>query len=288
MSSVRPIVVDGAGEWLRGKRCAVVGLGVSSQSSGLVNPLPVASKLIELIENVGGEVVSIVDSVSPFNSVGELDKAFVGIDVLFLVGHFVSFSHGDREKAWRMNLNAAQSVYLAAEMAGVKRIVTHGSILSLGHNPDGSPVDISSPYLSDNRRTECEKSLYRAEMEAWKMSECGFPVTVVCSGFLTDDSFINLGLTADDINQNAHLFSSPETVANALIAASNDNLIGRRLICSGLSQGCDLSVSSEAIKMRKDNALLRLLCRDRRSLALRVLRRLGTYISDFPVSTDLN
>lgn len=281
---MRPFVVDGAGEWLRGKRCAVVGIGASSPAGESLNPNCLAAKLIESVKNVGSEVVAILDPVSPFNSAGELDEAFTGVDVLFLVGQLISFLRDDRLNVWRMNVDAARAVYLAAEQAGVKRIVTHGSILSLGHNQDGSPVDVSSPYLSDNKRSECEKSLFRAEMEAWQMSERGFDVSVVCSGLLVDDSIGNLGLNADDINQKPHLFSSSDDLVSALIAVSADDYIGRRLICTGLSQGKPLP--EELVLPSPDNVLLRLLGRDRRSWTLRALSRLGTYVSDFPVAAD--
>lgn len=277
-------MLDGAGEWLRGKRCAVVGIGVSSPAGESHNPNCLAAKLIESVKKVGSEVVAILDSVSPFNSAGELDEAFAGVDVLFLVGQLISFRRDDRLNVWRMNVDAARAVYLAAEQAGVKRIVAHGSILSLGHNQDGSPVDVSSPYLSDNKRSECEKSLFRAEMEAWQMSERGFDVSVVCSGLLVDDSIGNLGLIADDINQKHHLFSSSDDLVSALIAVSADDYIGRRLICTGLSQGKLLP--EEFVHPSPDNVLLRLLGRDRRSRTLRALSRLGTYVSDFPVAAD--
>lgn len=284
VSSVRPVVVDGAGEWLRGKRCAVVGIGVQSLAGESLNPDCLAAKLIESVKKVGSEVVTILDHVSPFNSAGELDVAFAGVDVLFLVGQFISFRRDDRRNVWRMNVDATRAVYLAAEQAGVKRIVAHGSILSLGHNQDGSPVDVSSPYLSDDRRTECEKALFRAEMEAWQMSERGFDVSVVCSGLIVDDSMINLGLNANDINKKPHLFSSSDELVSALIAASADGYIGRRLICAGLSQGKPLP--EELVLPSPDNVLLRLLGRDRRSRTLRALSRLGTYVSDFPVTAD--
>lgn len=283
VSSVRP-VVDGAGEWLRGKRCAVVVIGVSSTARESLNPNCLAAKLIESVKKVGSEVVAIFDQVSPFNSVGELDVAFAGVDVLFLVGQFISFCRDDRRNVWRMNVDATRAVYFAAEQAGVKRIVAHGSILSLGHNQDGSPVDVSSPYLSDNRRTECEKALFRAEMEAWQMYERGIDVSVVCSGLIVDDSMINLGLNANDINQKPHLFSSSEELVSALITVSADDYIGRRLICTGLSQGKPLP--EELVLPSPDNVLLRLLGRDRRSRTLRALSRLGTYVSDFPVTAD--
>ncbi len=283
VSSVRP-VVDGAGEWLRGKRCAVVVIGVSSTARESLNPNCLAAKLIESVKKVGSEVVAIFDQVSPFNSVGELDVAFAGVDVLFLVGQFISFCRDDRRNVWRMNVDATRAVYFAAEQAGVKRIVAHGSILSLGHNQDGSPVDVSSPYLSDNRRTECEKALFRAEMEAWQMYERGIDVSVVCSGLMVEDSMINLGLNANDINQKPHLFSSSEELVSALITVSADDYIGRRLICTGLSQGKPLP--EELVLPSPDNVLLRLLGRDRRSRTLRALSRLGTYVSDFPVTAD--
>ncbi len=283
VSSVRP-VVDGAGEWLRGKRCAVVVIGVSSTARESLNPNCLAAKLIESVKKVGSEVVAIFDQVSPFNSVVELDVAFAGVDVLFLVGQFISFCRDDRRNVWRMNVDATRAVYFAAEQAGVKRIVAHGSILSLGHNQDGSPVDVSSPYLSDNRRTECEKALFRAEMEAWQMYERGIDVSVVCSGLMVEDSMINLGLNANDINQKPHLFSSSEELVSALITVSADDYIGRRLICTGLSQGKPLP--EELVLPSPDNVLLRLLGRDRRSRTLRALSRLGTYVSDFPVTAD--
>lgn len=273
-----------AGEWLRGKRCAVVGIGAPSLAGESLNPDCLAAKLIESVKKVGSEVVAILDHVSPFNSAGELDVAFADVDVLFLVGQFISFRRDDRRNVWRMNVDATRAVYLAAEQAGVKRIVAHGCILSLGHNQDGSPVDVSSPYLSDDRRTECEKALFRAEMEAWQMHERGIDVSVVCSGLIVDDSMINLGLNVDDINKKPHLFSSSEELVSALITVSADDYMGRRLICTGLSQGKPLP--EELVLPSPDNVLLRLLGRDRRSRTLRALSRLGTYVSDFPVTAD--
>ena len=220
------LAAEGTVDWLRGKCCAVVGFGVDA---------PLESELSSALEARGAIVVVVSDPQSPFNADGELDKAFAGVDFLFFVGRYISFARHDRQVVWQMNVDAEKSVYLAAENSGIKRIVHLSSVFALGHNLDHSPVDGSTPYLSDDQRSVCERSLFRQEMEAWCMAERGIGVSVVCGG-------LSVGSCSQyiDVAPYAHAFSSPKRLAKALVQASSVDMIGKRLVSAGLADndGC--------------------------------------------------
>ncbi len=253
-------------DWLRGKHCAVVSFSVDDAT---------ARKLTGILESCGASVTVVCDPDKLFWPNAELDKAMSDSDLLFFVGQAVSFARKEQQEVWNLNVEATKSVYLAAENAHVGRIVHLSSVFALGHNPDHSPVDGSTPYLSDDRRTACERSLFRQEMKAWSMAERGAKVTVVCGGLP-----ISQCATEVDIIKFATALVTPERLATALAKASSDDMVGKRLVATGLSESDIQNYSASRKSASPIKSLLRKIfnirgCRS----AVRALSRLGTFES---------
>lgn len=229
-------------------------------------------------------------------TLGEATEAesLAGCDTLFICGHATSLRERDAGEVWRTNAMTTRHVCKAAEDAQVRRIVLLGSILSLGHSADNSAIDAATPYLSDDKRTALEKSLFRQEMEVWQMGERGMGVSVVCGGIaITPSEAENIGARElweqrlDPIKY-AHFLSTPHSLSEALVVAASDENEGRRLICTGLSDELAQKIKKNENKS-KPSLTLRLrdmLGLSQKARACKMLSRAGKYASDFAPASE--
>lgn len=280
--------VNSHGLALSGKRCIVVGTdpsqnGEAANSQGC----GVAAAVMSALERAGAtgpRYVSIEDAAEP--------ERLDGCEILFLCAQSLSVKESRAKEVWLTNVTATRNVCEAAERAKIKRIVLLGSILSLGHSTDNTAVDASTPYLSDDKRSTLEKSLFRQEMEVWQMAERGMSVSVVCGGIPLpcEKSCHSANKEPDDLSQlidperNAGLLSTPEALAEAMATAATDEMEGKRLICTGISS--ELAKIAKGTGGRRRAGLHTMVKKLLRTGAYRkaenILRRAGTYASDFP------
>lgn len=179
-----------------------------------------------------------------------LRKAVEGCDAIVSTIANMSFKKVDRERVWRTNVDGVKALCLAMEAEGVGRLIHLGSIVSLGRQTTSAPVDIDTPYLSDDDRTVLETSLFRSEMEAWKQAERGAKVTTICAGWITNEILPIIRQFAAQGGR--HLppmhsaFATATDIAKSVEAALTDeSTTGRRIICA--SQNADLSdIAQEA------------------------------------------
>lgn len=224
-------------------------------------------------------------------TMGEATEAgsLTGCDTLFICGHATSLRKREAGEVWRTNVMTTRRVCKAAEDARVKRIVLLGSILSLGHSADNSAIDAATPYLSDDKRTTLEKSLFRQEMEVWQMGERGMGVSVVCGGIAIAPSETENEEAREqwerrlDPIKYSHFLSTPRSLSEALVVAASDENEGRRLICTGLSDELAQKIKRNGNKS-KPSLTLRLrdmLGLSQKARAGKMLSRAGKYASDF-------
>lgn len=257
---------------LGGRRCVVASLGIDPvKVSGSAPPCSVASALVSAISHAGCQQPKLIT----LDEAGEAEN-LMGCDVLFLCCQALGISQSKAKDVWRANVTATRNACEAAERAGVGRIVLLGSILSLGHSPDGAPVDASTPYLTDDNRTPLERSLFRQEMEVWQMAERGIGVSVVCGGIAYGASDWARHI---DPAKHARLLTTPAALANALVCAASDEMTGKRLICTGMSDSL-----AKSLTWSKPSFIERLFCETAK--AEKMLKRLGVYASDFPAAEE--
>lgn len=166
-----------------------------------------------------------------------LRNAIAGQDAIVSTIADMSFKKRDRERAWRINVDGVKALCLAMEAEGVGRLVHLGSILNLGRQTTSAPVNIDTPYLSDDDRTTLEVSLFRSEMETWKAAERGAKVTTICAGWITDEicpiigNFLAHGGRTLPPMRSA--FASASDVAMSVADALTDgSTTGKRIICA--------------------------------------------------------
>jgi nucleoside-diphosphate-sugar epimerase len=85
----------------------------------------------------------------------------------------------DPSTFFRLNVDGTKNVFLAAQDAGVRRIVFTSTIVVFGPTPPGFVGDESMPRMTQTYCTEYEESKTVAEQEALKLAACGLPVVVV-------------------------------------------------------------------------------------------------------------
>lgn len=110
-----------------------------------------------------------------------------GSDAVFCTIGKSCFEEADDATTWAMNVDGVKLLCLAMEEEGVSRLVFLSSILCLGRQTTLARVDLGTPYLSDDDRGTWERSLFRGEMEAWKMAERGIGVSTVCAGLIVEE-----------------------------------------------------------------------------------------------------
>lgn len=258
---------------LDGRRCVVAGIAPDPRKmSGSAPPHSIESALpaalLAALSQAGCAQLKYLTTAEAAEAAN-----LAGYDTLILCAQATALRQRDAAAMWRTNVTDTRNACEAAERAGVKRIVLLGSILSLGHSPDGSPVNAQTPYLSDDKRTALEKSLLRQEMEVWQMAERGLEVSVVCGG---------INCRAEgwagriDTVKYARLLSTPVALAEALVVAAQDSMVDKRLICTGLSEALAKAESNGRGKGLSD-----ILGLSETAMAERMLRRAGTYASDF-------
>lgn len=232
---------------MRGKRCAVVGLGLATDGI-LTQKLTTMGADVRRIIMTDGEATAhgasgacLVDAFNP----DDIAAAIGGADVIFSTASLLDFRPGAAERVWALNVGGMASLVLAIEIAGAKRLIHCGSILSLGHQATEAPVDTGTAYQSDDRRTTVERSLFRQEMEAWQAAERGLDVTTVCAGWILGSETAGRGGILDERLREyvagggrytppmESAFVKAETLASALIGALADGRKGERLMCAG-------------------------------------------------------
>lgn len=276
---------------LSGRRCVITVAAPNTSerdSASATRASSVEAALFDAVRKAGGEPAYMTTDEATET------ESLVGCDTLFICGQATSLRPNDAGELWRTNVMTTRNVCKAAEDAQVKRIVLLGSILSLGHSADNSAIDATTPYLSDDKRTALEKSLFRQEMEVWQMGERGMGVSVVCGGIA-----INPGEAENDGAREhweqridpikyAHFLSTPHSLSEALVVAASGENEGKRLICTGLSD--ELAQKIKEIENNdKPPLTLRLgdiLGLSQKARARKMLRRAGKYASDFAPASE--
>lgn len=231
---------------IKGKRCAVVGLGLATDSvlTRKLSDLGAEARHIILCDGpAAAKDACRIDAFCP----KDIGAAIAGSDVIFSTASLMDFDPREAERVWAMNVGGMTNLTLAIEASGVKRLIHCGSILSLGHQTTETPVDTRAAYQSDDRRTAVERSLFRQEMEAWRAAERGVSVTTVCAGWTLGDTHTGHGSVLEEklrgylatggrhVPPMESAFVNAETLASALISAWTDGGGGERLMCAGVN-----------------------------------------------------
>lgn len=77
------------------------------------------------------------------------------------------------------NVDGTERLMAAAQEAGVARIVYTSSVATLGHNPDGSPADETTPSSLADKIGPYKRSKYLAEEAVRRMVQKGLPAVIV-------------------------------------------------------------------------------------------------------------
>ncbi|MEE1346760.1 MAG: hypothetical protein U0K36_02630 [Bacteroidales bacterium] len=273
---------------LNGKKCVVAGFGESAYGRpGATGEDAVETALMRTLQRMGAGSLCAPGGWTEQGG-EELADKFEKCDILFFIGQKLTFGDKDKKRTWRLNVDATKYALTAAEEAGIKRVVMLGSILSLGHRQDRQPVDASTPYLSDDERTVCERSLFKQEMLAWEMAERGMAVSVVCGGWpitCLEANATEVGqnpqwLDNDIIARHPGAFCTAQAIADALVAAAKDSMTGKRLICTGIETN-KLKTNNRANWLK--GMMRKITDKEGAASAIKVLERTGAYSSDFAV-----
>ncbi len=111
-----------------------------------------------------------------------LRRGMEGADRVFHVAALYSYWGHSWEDFAQANIEGTRNVLLAADEAGVGRIVHTSSIATLGFTPDGSPGDEETPSSLADMIGPYKRSKFLAEEVARTFAAQGLPVVIVNPG----------------------------------------------------------------------------------------------------------
>jgi dihydroflavonol-4-reductase len=85
----------------------------------------------------------------------------------------------DPAPLYRVNIEGTTTALLAAQAAGVRRIVYTSSIAAIGLHADGTPADEDTPFNLWDIANDYILSKYHAERVARRLAEAGAPIVIV-------------------------------------------------------------------------------------------------------------
>jgi dihydroflavonol-4-reductase len=111
--------------------------------------------------------------------VDSLQRAAQGCDGLFHVAADYRLGARDPAELYRANVEGTRNVLIAAQRAGVQRIVYTSSVATIGIPADGTPGDEQSANSLDNMIGHYKRSKYLAEEVVREAAQGGTSVVIV-------------------------------------------------------------------------------------------------------------
>jgi dihydroflavonol-4-reductase len=110
-------------------------------------------------------------------------RALDGAEALYHLAAIYRTWLPDPSVIWRVNVEGTAATLLAAQRAGVPRVVYTSSIAAVGLRDDGRPTDESVPFNLWPVANDYILTKYESERIAMRFAEAGLPVVVVNPGF---------------------------------------------------------------------------------------------------------
>lgn len=110
-------------------------------------------------------------------------RALEGCDAYFHLAAIYRIWTPDPAAIYRVNVEGTTSALLAAQRAGVQRIVHTSSIAAVGLRDDGQPSDETVPFNLFSLANDYILTKHLSERIALRLAEAGAPVVVVCPAF---------------------------------------------------------------------------------------------------------
>ena len=110
---------------------------------------------------------------------GSLTAALSGVEVLYHVAADYRLWAPDPAVLYRVNVEGTRALLLAAEAAGVSRVVYTSSVGALGLLPDGRPGTETTPVRLEDMVGDYKRSKFLGEREADEAAARGLPVVIV-------------------------------------------------------------------------------------------------------------
>jgi dihydroflavonol-4-reductase len=110
---------------------------------------------------------------------GSLTAALSGVEVLYHVAADYRLWAPDPAVLYRVNVEGTRALLLAAEAAGVSRVVYTSSVGALGLLPDGRPGTETTAVRLEDMVGDYKRSKFLGEREADEAAARGLPVVIV-------------------------------------------------------------------------------------------------------------
>jgi dihydroflavonol-4-reductase len=172
-----------------------------------------------------------------------LEEVMQGIEQVYHVAGFVSFSPKHRETMHKINIEGTANVVNACFDAGVQKLVHVSSVAALGRIRVNGPITEKMQWSEETSNSEYGKTKYLGELEVWRGISEGLNAAIV-------NPVIVLGEHGDWTKGSMNIFRNiyngfkwyttgstgfidADDVARAMVVLMNSNVLSERFILSG-------------------------------------------------------
>lgn len=112
-----------------------------------------------------------------------MERALQGISTLYHLAAIYKIWLPDPALIYRVNIEGTTTTLLAAQRAGVRKVVYTSSIATIGLREDGKPADETTEFNVFGLANDYILTKYLSERIALRFAEAGLPLVVVNPGF---------------------------------------------------------------------------------------------------------
>lgn len=112
-----------------------------------------------------------------------MQSALKGVDTLYHLAALYRTWLPDRDLIYRINVGGTTTTLLAAQQAGVKKIIHTSSVAAVGTRSDGTPSDETVAFNHFAIANDYILSKHLSEQVVMRFAANGLPVTIVNPGF---------------------------------------------------------------------------------------------------------
>ena len=217
-----------------------------------------------------------------------LAAAMQGVDWVFHTAAVADYWRNDPARIYAINVDGTRNVLLAAEAAGVRRVIFTSSAAAVGYRTDLHPVDESVRFNYDQRLTPYGHSKFLAEAEVYRAIRRGLdcvilnPTVIIGPGDLNQISSSVVieaarGSVPPTVPPGGVTLIDVRDVAEAHVAAAERGRTGERYLLGAvdLTHKAWLRLTAHTVGRRKTAVLLPAWMVHIVAAAADVLRRCG-------------
>ena len=127
------------------------------------------------------------------NDIPELEKAFENVNYVYHCAAIISFASKDYQKMRKVNIHGTTNIVNLCISNQVEKLCFVSSVAAIENGAEGELMDEADNWNNATDKSDYAITKYGAEMEVWRASQEGIPVTIVNPGVILGSGFLQKG-----------------------------------------------------------------------------------------------